>query len=270
MRVPLSALGKTRLVHFAVVGCGLCVLLLGPGCPKNKDHGAGPDGGGPKAAQAADAGATVPGVVGWTKVSMRGAADDKARVLTLLNYGERLTVLEKGDTFFKVRLSDTQEGYVPARFVIAGMAQDATLLMDQDLYTRPDALSPVRKREKMGALFFVTQDLNGWRQVQLQDRVTAWVPRDKAVTEAPEVAMATALYRGEQLMGEKKPDAAAALLEEAQAAHPEARLAPLVAARLALLPRDAGVQAPAAVSQAAAPQVAGVAEDAGTPAGLTP
>jgi SH3-like domain-containing protein len=249
---------KTGLLgHMGWVGMALVLLA----CPRGKDA---PRDAAPAQAAAVDAGSSQPGVVAWPKVAMRATADEKAKVLTTVNYGERLTVLDKGDPFTRVRLSDGQDGFILSRFVVVGMAQDATLTQDQDLYARPDALSPVKKRERPGVLFLVTQDANGWRQVQLQDRTVAWVPRDKAVTDEHEVAVAMALYRGEALMAERKPEAAATAYQDALTAHSGARLAPLLGTRLAAFPRDAGT--PVVDSGAATPVDAAVhTTDGGTP-----
>ena len=41
-----------------------------------------------------------------SSVGLRAAADEKSKVITMVNYGERLSVLEKLDAFVRVRLSD--------------------------------------------------------------------------------------------------------------------------------------------------------------------
>ena len=61
-----------------------------------------------------DAGAFTPGLVAQ-RVALRREADEKSKAITLLNYGERVRVLEKGETFHKVQLSDGSEGFLPAR-----------------------------------------------------------------------------------------------------------------------------------------------------------
>jgi SH3-like domain-containing protein len=217
----------------------------------------------------ADAGASWPGVVAWSRVSMRVAADEKARAAALVNYGERLTVLEKSDTFCRVRLSDGQEGFLPTRFIIVGAAQEATLTADQDLYARPEALSPVKKREKPGVLLFVLQDNNGWRQVQLPDRTQGWIPRDRAVTDAAEVAGAVAILRGDTLATEGKAAEAAAVYQDHLQQHAGTRLGPLVAARLAKVRPDAGVPGLALLDAGVVP-VAAATVDAGAPAAAPP
>lgn len=222
----------------------LLVAAAGTGCPKDKPATPAPVPPAPAPPSVPDAGVALTGLVSQ-KVALRKDADEKSRALTLLNYGEKVRVLEKGDAFLRVQLSDGTEGFLPARAILVGPAQEATLVADQDVYVRPDALGPVRKREKPGVLMFITADRDGWRQVALPDRSVGWVPRDKASTDVAEVASAVALYRGDALVADKKADQAAQVFQDVLAQHPGARLAALVGQRLAVVAPDAGVQKPA-------------------------
>ncbi|MEW5855621.1 MAG: SH3 domain-containing protein [Myxococcota bacterium] len=218
------------------------------------------------AARNVDAGVELPGVVAFTKVSVKQAPDEKARSVTLLSRGERLSVLEKGEPFSKVRLSDGEVGYVQTRNLLLGQITEATLVMDQDLYVRPDALSPVRKRAAAGTLLFVLADKDGWRQVQMPDKTVGWVPRDKAVTDVAEVDAARALWKAELQIEQKRPDLALTALRDFLALSPGARLAPMVEARAGTL--DAGplpsVDAGATATPPGAPGTS--PSDAGAPA----
>ncbi|MBI5493579.1 MAG: hypothetical protein HY904_01050 [Deltaproteobacteria bacterium] len=252
----------------------VCTAALG-GCPKKPatapDGSAAPPPPPAGAAVTPDAGAFAPGLVAQSRVALRKDADEKSRAVTLLNFGERVRVLERGDAFHRVQLSDGTQGFLPARAMVVGMAQEATLTADQDIYVRPDALGPVRKREKPGVLMFVTADRDGWRQVTLPDRAVGWVPRDRAVTDAAEVAAAVALYRGEALAQDKKPEQAAQVYQDLLAQQPGARLAALVAQKLAAFPRDAGPGTldggGAADGAVGVEDAGGLAADAAGPAG---
>jgi len=205
-------------------------------------------------------------VVAYARVAVREKPDDKSKAVTLLSYGERVTLLEAGEAFTKIQLSDGETGFAQSKHLLTGDVSDGTLLVEQDLYVRPDSLSPTRKRVPPGLFMFVLADKNGWRQVQLPDRQQGWVPRDKISTEEAELAAARAIHRGEVLVeAAKKPDAVR-VLQDVLTAHPTSRLAPLLEARVtAWLPPDAGPPAPPASSSAAPAPVAPTPEEEDDP-----
>jgi SH3-like domain-containing protein len=186
---------------------------------------------------------TVVGVVAVNKTPVRQAPDDKSKATTQLFRGERVTVLERGDPYCRIQLSDGEAGWAPVKNLLVGQYTEASLVNDQDLYVRPDALSPVRRRAAAGTLLFVLQDKDGWRQVQLADRFQGWVPKDRAVTEGPELEGAQALWKAELLLEQKRLEVARVMLREFLAAHPGTRLAALVETRLAALPPEPGPDA---------------------------
>ncbi len=246
-RGALGAAAWSRVVHGGVV----CALLACACTPRAGGSGR-PDGGAAVLATPAAAGAlqaagdagprTLGGHVGVSRVALKQAASEKARSAAVLNFGEALTILSEKDGWTAVRTSDGTEGFVAADALAAQATGLATLVLEQDLYARPDALSPVKKRLKRGGLMLVLADRNGWRQVRLPDRTEGWMPRDRALLDETELAHARGMWRAEQALADKLPEVALGALQDALAAQPTARLAPMTQQRLApLLPADAGV-----------------------------
>lgn len=201
---------------------------------------ASPDRAAPPAAPP-DAGSGPSAVVVYGRVAVREKADEKSRAVTLLSYGERVSVLEPGDAFTHVKLSDGQTGYAQTKMLLTGDISEGTLTTEQDLYVRPDSRSNTVKRVTAGLYMFGLNDLNGYRQVQLPDRSRGWVPRQKFITEEAELGIAQAMYRAEVLVEARKPADALRVLQEALTAYPNARLAPMLQARITpLLPPDGG------------------------------
>ena len=204
-----------------------------------------PDASPPAAAVASrDAGVSgQPGVVAVNRTPVKQTPDEKGKTVTHLFRGERVAVLERGNPYCRIQLSDGEVGWAPVKNLLLGQSTEAALVNDQDLYVRPDALSPVRRRAAAGTLLFVLQDKDGWRQVQLADRFQGWVPKDRAVTEGPELEGARALWKAELLVEQKRPEVAAATLREFMTTYPSAKLATLVETKLGALPAESGPDA---------------------------
>lgn len=236
-----------------------CCGLAAVGCKKDiATPDSGTDAGMVEAAT--DAGSAEVGVVAASRVAVKESPKDKARSVALVQYGERVDVLETQESYLLVRLSDGTQGFLPTRHVVVGNPVAATLVAEQDLYARPDALSPVKRREKRGVLLFILSDKNGWRQVHLPDRTEGWVPRDKVSTAADEVALAVALHRAALVYADHHEDRALGMLREALGARPGAALASVVEARLAEWVPDAGAVAPPASGESAAPPSSAAAD----------
>ncbi len=110
-------------------------------------------------------------------LSVFPAAEKKGKSIATLSKGERVDLLEPGETFSKVRLAGGTEGFVESKHLFVR----AAVLVDRDsrLYVRPSASSGVSRHDKKlqpGVVFFVGERVQNeegiWLSVQGGSRDT--------------------------------------------------------------------------------------------------
>lgn len=126
----------------------------------------------------------------------RGQGDDggghQAIALAVLHRGERVTLLETGGEWSRVRTSSGSEGWTrSASLLPAAEAQEATVLGVAFAFDRPDLLAMNAKRRiEPGTLLLVRNARDLFTEVDAGPGPTFWILTDRLSTQPADVAAA--------------------------------------------------------------------------------
>lgn len=204
--------------------------------------------------------ARVPGSSG------KGKGKEVSNALTVLQRGERVTVLEaRGDEWAKVRTSDDRDGWLRRSALVEGDVTPATVLVPTDVFDRPDLLAAnARRRIDPGTLVLVVRTKAPFSEVNVSSGPDAWVLSERLSSADREVSVAKLTEKARSLVRGGKPDEARQILALARANFAGSPLVDALAAELGEQPPGtAGAPGAPAVP---APAPAGAAVPASAPA----
>lgn len=112
----------------------------------------------------------TPAVCIWDKILVRENPSQKAKAITTLSVGESLFYLGKDSTVEKraytyIKLNDGQIGWALKDFIVND-AKPAVVLLDMNLYSRPDLLTKMDKRFKMMDIISSIEDQGEWMKIK--------------------------------------------------------------------------------------------------------
>jgi hypothetical protein len=226
----------------------------------------------PAPAGAAPAAASAPGVpvpaapTGPTPAYVSGVATlrreptDAARVkgsgrkevanaISVLQRGEKVTVLEVRESWARVRSSDDREGWLDRGVVLEGEGlSEATVLVPADVFDRPDLLAAnARRKIEPGTLLLVVRSKPPFSEVNVSSGPNAWVLSERLATGEKEVSVAKLAEKARYLARTGKPEEAKQILALAREHFAGSPLVDALAAELGvpIAPADAVVPASA-------------------------
>jgi len=140
----------------------------------------------------------IPSVCIWDKGSVRAEPSGKAKWLSAMALGEKVTWL--GETmidstdhnrkYLKVRLSDSTEGWV-SEYVIAINAQPAVITEETSIYRRPDLITITDKEFEPMELVAVLDKKNEWIDVMGKQREKrGWIQAKAISSTDADIAVA--------------------------------------------------------------------------------
>lgn len=114
-----------------------------------------------------------------------------SNALATLQRGERITVLEAGEDWARVRASDDREGWIRRSAVLEGDGVvEATVLAAADVFDRPDLLAANAKRKiEPGTLLLVVKAKPPFSEVNVSSGPNAWVLTDRLATGEADVSV---------------------------------------------------------------------------------
>jgi len=156
-----------------------------------------------------------------TVTTLRREASDASRVkgdggkslsnhLATLQRGEKITVLEAGDDWARVRASDDREGWLRRNSVLEGEGiGEATVLAPADVFDRPDLLAAnARRKIDPGTLLLVVRARPPFSEVSVSGGPNAWVLSDRLARAEPDVSVAKLAEKARWLKRSGKEDEA--------------------------------------------------------------
>jgi SH3-like domain-containing protein len=172
------------------------------------------------------------------RVKAEGAKATTPNTLAVLQRGERVTLLEGGAEWARVRASDGTEGFVRASAIApAASVQEATVLTTAWAFDRPDLLAVNAKRKlEPGALLFVRKTKDLFTEVDAGAGPSAWVLTDRITTLPADVAAAKLVEKARHLVRAERQDEAKEVLALLRAQFPGSALVPVLAAELGETP----------------------------------
>jgi SH3-like domain-containing protein len=187
------------------------------------------------------------------RVKAGGAKASAPNTLALLQRGERVTLLEGGAEWARVRASDGVEGYVRASAIApAASVQEATVLTTSWAFDRPDLLAVNAKRKlDPGTLLFVRKTKDLFTEVDAGSGPSTWVLTDRVTTLPADVAAAKLLEKARHLARADRKDEAKEVLALLRSQFPDSALVPVLAAELGEVPP--GSEAPTGPTGPAGP-----------------
>lgn len=173
-----------------------------------------------------DAADKIAGPDGKTKVSNY--------LFATLQRGERVTVLETKEGWIKVRASDDKEGWLRDSAVLEGTGVSAaTLLVQADVFDRPDLLAANAKRKlEPGSLLLVVKAKPPFSEVNVPGGPNAWVLTERLATGEREVSVAKLIEKARWLVRKSRKDEAAQILALAQGQFSDVPLVQVLEAEL--------------------------------------
>lgn len=117
---------------------------------------------------------------------------DVSNPLVTLQRGEKVTVLEAGEEWARVRASDDREGWLRRSSVLEGDGiAEATVLAPADVFDRPDLLAAnARRRIEAGTLLLVVKTKPPFSEVSVSSGPNAWVLSDRLAMGEADVSVA--------------------------------------------------------------------------------
>jgi SH3-like domain-containing protein len=178
------------------------------------------------------------------RVKPEGAKAPVPNTLALLQRGERVTLLEGGTEWARVRASDGAEGFVRAAALApAASVEEATVLTTTWAFDRPDLLAVNAKRKlEPGTLLFVRKTKDLFTEVDAGPGPSTWVLTDRVTTLPTDVAAAKLLEKARHLLRADRKDEAREVLALLRSQFPDSALVPVLAAELGEIPP--GAEAP--------------------------
>ncbi len=133
-----------------------------------------------------------------------------SNALATLQRGERITVLEAGEDWARVRASDDREGWIRRSAVLEGDGVvEATVLAAADVFDRPDLLAANAKRRiEPGTLLLVVKAKPPFSEVNVSSGPNAWVLTDRLATGEADVSVAKLGEKARWLARNGKPEEA--------------------------------------------------------------
>ena len=131
-----------------------------------------------------------------------------------LQRGERVTILETKEDWVRVRASDDKEGWLRAAAVLDGAGVSAaTLLMQADVFDRPDLLAANAKRKlEPGSLLLVVKNKPPFSEVTVPGGANAWVLTERLAIGEREVSVAKLIEKARWLVRKGRKEEAAQIL----------------------------------------------------------
>ncbi len=125
-----------------------------------------------------------------------------------------MTILETKEDWVRVRASDDKEGWLRAAAVLDGAGVSAaTLLMQADVFDRPDLLAANAKRKlEPGSLLLVVKNKPPFSEVTVPGGANAWVLTERLATGEREVSVAKLIEKARWLVRKGRKDEAAQIL----------------------------------------------------------
>jgi uncharacterized protein YgiM (DUF1202 family) len=169
-----------------------------------------------------------------------------ANQLVLLQRGEKVTVLEAGEDWAKVRSSDDREGWLRRSAMLEGDGiTEATVLAAADVFDRPDLLAAnARRKIEPGTLLLVVRARPPFSEVSVSSGPNAWVLTERLATGAQEVSVAKLAEKARFLARTGKPDEARQILALARQHFAGVPLVEALAAELGEPPLTGGTVIP--------------------------
>ena len=140
----------------------------------------------------------------WDKGSLRDGSGNGAKWINSVSFGEEVTLLgdtifipEEDRTYWKVKLSDGQTGWVHS-YLFAKGAETAAILNSAMLYKRPDPLTATDKKLEHGDVVAVTANHeDGWMHVYGKEKKkVGWVKVGEGLTrDKSDIAAAVMMNR---------------------------------------------------------------------------
>jgi hypothetical protein len=176
------------------------------------------------------------------RVKAEGAKASAPNTVALLQRGERVTLLEGGADWARVRASDGTEGFVRAAAIVpAASLQEATVLATAWAFDRPDLLAVNAKRKlDPGTLVFVRKTKDLFTEVDAGPGPSTWLLTDRVTTLPSDVATAKLVEKARQLARADRREEAKDVLALLRSQFPDSALAPVLAAELGEIPPGAG------------------------------
>jgi SH3-like domain-containing protein len=168
------------------------------------------------------------------RVKVEGARTLQPNSLTVLQRGERVSLLEPRGEWARVRASDGVEGWLRgAALAPADSVQEATLLVVAWAFDRPDLLAVNAKRKlDPGTLLFVRKTKDLFTEVDAGPGPNVWVLTDRVSTRPGDVEAAKLVEKARFLARGGRPEEAREILALLRARSPDSPLVPVLAAEI--------------------------------------
>src|SRR5512137_3069367 len=201
------------------------------------------------------------------RVKAEGGKPPASNTLALLQRGERVTLLEGGPEWARVRASDGAEGFVRASAIApAASVQEATVLTVAWAFDRPDLLAVNAKRKlDPGTLLFVRKTKDLFTEVDAGSGPSTWVLTDRVTTLPADVAAAKLVEKARHLARSDRKDEAKDVLALLRVQSPDSALVPVLAAELGEAPPAAEAPTGPTAPSGPAPDPAAPTGPRGTP-----
>ncbi|HSN90783.1 MAG TPA: SH3 domain-containing protein [Anaeromyxobacteraceae bacterium] len=187
------------------------------------------------------------------------AGKDVSNWVATLQRGERVSVLEPGPDWQRVRASDDKEGWVKTSALLPGEGVTAaTVRTPADVFDRPDLLAANAKRKvEPGTLLLVVKEKPPFAEVNVSGTSNVWVLADRLAASENDVAVAKLIEKARWLERNAKHDEAKQILELARSHFPGEPLLEELAAALGEAPPAQGETPPGEAPKGAAPSGSG-------------
>ncbi len=119
----------------------------------------------------------------WDRVSLYDAPSDKAKWLTAVSLGEKVTFLNetaidsavsKPVEYLKIKLLDGKTGWVRTDFVVLD-ARPAVFINDANYYNRPDLMTKSNNTFSLMDIVAVKGDQDGWVEIKGKRSKGSWI-----------------------------------------------------------------------------------------------
>jgi SH3-like domain-containing protein len=163
---------------------------------------------------------------------------DVSNVVTVLQRGERVTVVEPRPDWLRVRASDDQEGWLKPAAVLQGDGiSEATVRAPADVFDRPDLLAVnARRKVDPGTLLLVVKAKPPFSEVNVSGTSDVWVLTDRLAAGERDVSVAKLVEKARWLKRAGKADEAKQVLDLARAHYSDEPLLDLLAQELSGAP----------------------------------
>ena len=187
------------------------------------------------------------------RVAGPGGGKEVVNALTVLQRGERVTIVEAREEWAKVRSSDDRDGWLKRTTLVEGDGvAEATVLAAADVFDRPDLLAAnARRKIEPGTLLLVVKSKPPFSEVNVSSGPDAWVLSERLSTAEREVSVAKLVEKARWLLRNGKGDEAKQMLALAREHFAGSPLIDTLATELGEPPPPS--PAPGAVLPASAP-----------------